>query len=63
MRSPLKEICVETLRARYAELLRLREYVERLEELHNAKSDSGGMANDIAEPQLLNAPRVIGLFG
>ena len=34
MLSPPNENCIEVLRARYAELLRLREYVERLENLH-----------------------------
>lgn len=34
MLSPPNENCIEVLRARYAELLRLREHVERLENLH-----------------------------
>jgi len=38
MRSPQKEVCLEMLRARYAELLRLREYVERLENLRQEKA-------------------------
>ena len=33
MLSPPNENCIEVPRARYAELLRLREYVERLENL------------------------------
>jgi hypothetical protein len=35
MPSAPKENCPEMLRARYAELLRLRKYVEQLETLHN----------------------------
>lgn len=37
MRSPLNEVSFEELRARYAELLRLRERVERLENLQNLR--------------------------
>jgi hypothetical protein len=41
MRSPLKEVSLEELRARYAELLRLRERVERLENLRNKVASIG----------------------
>lgn len=62
MQSLSEEMCVETLRARYAELLRLREYVERLEKIHSAKSNSDTTA-DILEDEPARAPQVIGLFG
>jgi uncharacterized protein (UPF0335 family) len=49
MRSPLQEVRFEMLRARYAELLRLREYVERLENLRNEKTKFNGTAEVIQE--------------
>ena len=61
MQSYLKEICVETLRAQYAELLRLRKYVERLEKLHSARSNSGASEDDIRGEK--PSRRVVGLFG
>ncbi len=60
MLSYLNEVCVETLRARYAELLRLREYVERLEKLHSVTSNSGATADDM---QKEGSSGVVGLFG
>jgi hypothetical protein len=41
MRSPPNENRAELLRAKYAELLRLREYVERLENLSKETSSDG----------------------
>lgn len=63
MRSLTNEIDVETLRARYAELLRLREYVEQLEALRNAKCDSCRPADGVQGQQRPGAPRVVSLFG
>ena len=63
MRSLQKEIDIEALRARYAELLRLREYVERLEEHHNAEPNSDKAALGALEQQPTDAPRVVGVFG
>jgi hypothetical protein len=60
VQSHVEEVCVETLRARYAELLRLREYVERLEELCGTKANSDPTADEI---QGRDASRVAGLFG
>jgi hypothetical protein len=59
MQSYFKEVRVETLRARYAELLRLREYVERLEN-QGAKSNSDVTEND---NRWKNASPIVGLFG
>ena len=47
MLSPPNENCIEVLRARYAELLRLREYVERLENLHQEDAPSDGMMEGV----------------
>jgi hypothetical protein len=44
VQSPQKEIRLEMLRARYAELLRLREYVERLENLHDKQTHPNPVA-------------------
>jgi hypothetical protein len=41
MRLPPKKVDFEVLRARYAELLRLREYAERLETIRNEKTAQG----------------------
>ena len=38
MQSPQREIRLEMLRARYTEVLRLREYVERLENLRDKQT-------------------------
>jgi hypothetical protein len=38
VQSPQKEIRLEMLRARYTEVLRLREYVERLENLRDKQA-------------------------
>lgn len=48
MRSPLKEVSFERLRAQYAELLRLREYVERIENLC-ATANPNGTADGASE--------------
>lgn len=63
MRSLLMEVDFETLHARYAELLRLREYVERLEERHNAEPNSDETAHDALEQQPPDGPSVVGIFG
>lgn len=63
MRSLTNEIDVDTLRARYAELLRLREHVERLEELRNQASDGGRTADGVQSQQRPEIARVVGLFG
>jgi len=42
MRSPLKKVSFEELRARYAELLRLRERVERLENRRDEQANPIG---------------------
>jgi hypothetical protein len=44
MRSPLKKVSFEELRARYAELLRLRERVERLENRRDEQANPIGSA-------------------
>jgi len=49
MQSSQNEVCVETLRARYAELLRLREYVERLEGIRSNKPKSNGTPDGTRE--------------
>ena len=51
MRSPLKEVRFEELRARYAELLRLRERVERLENLRDEHANPIGTAYFVQEAE------------
>jgi hypothetical protein len=41
VQSPQREISLERLHAKYAELLRLREYVERLENLRDKQTRTG----------------------
>lgn len=63
MRSLTNEIDVDTLRARYAELLRLREHVERLEELRNQASDGSRTVDGVQSQQRPEIARVVELFG
>lgn len=63
MQPHFEEVCFETLRAQYAELLRLREYVKRLEKLHGAPSGSDAITDDIHGEKSRLGPRVVELFG
>jgi len=65
MQSPQEEVCLEMLRARYAELLRLREYVERLENLRDEKATKRITGDSIREIEQQRAPRCVskGDFG
>ena len=53
MQSPQREIRLEMLRARYAELLRFREYVERLENLRDEQTHPNTAADVIQESRNL----------
>src|SRR5579872_365768 len=53
VQSPQREIRLEMLRARYAELLRLREYVERLENLRDEQTHPNTAADVIRESRNL----------
>ncbi len=59
MQSPHEEVCLEMLRARYAELLRLREYVERLENLRDEKATKRITADSIGKIEQQRAPRCV----
>lgn len=54
MLSLVKEVSFEELRARYAELLRLRERVERLENLRDEKAEK---ASPIGTPYFVQEAR------
>jgi hypothetical protein len=51
MGAPLKKVSLEELRARYTELLRLRERVERLENLRDGNANPIGAAYFVQEAE------------
>jgi hypothetical protein len=57
MRSPRDNVGFELLRVRYAELLRLREYVERLENLRQEDAESTQPLTIFKSQKLANGRR------
>jgi hypothetical protein len=61
MQTSISGVCFDELRAQYAELVRLREFVERLEKQQSANSDA--RPDDCQRPVGPHASRVVGVLG